>query len=136
MRTYSQLIQLPSFQERFKYLKLQGQVSKETFGAERYLNQAFYHSSEWRKIRDEVITRDLGCDLGCPDYDIFGVIIIHHMNPITLVDLEEHNDLVLDPEFLICTSDDTHKAIHYGIHNYTPRLPVTRKPFDTCPWRH
>lgn len=135
MRTYSELITLPTFEERFLYLKLSGSVGRETFGAERYLNQAFYRSKEWRKIRNDVFVRDLGCDLACEGYEILGSYEIHHMNPISVVDLERNIYLVMDPEYLITTSPDTHKKITYGVDNFAPRLSMERHKYDTCPWR-
>lgn len=135
IRTYSELIQLPTFTERFDYLKLDGQVGVETFGYDRYLNQRFYHSSEWRSIRDYVITRDLGCDLGVEGYEIYGKIYIHHMNPITQKDIVHSNADLLDPEFLICTTHNTHNAIHYGDASLLITEPVERRPNDTCPWK-
>lgn len=136
IRRYSELKNFTTFNERFKYLKLDGVVGEETFGVERYLNQMFYHSDEWKSIRNAVIVRDIGCDLGIEGLDIVKGIIVHHMNPITIRDIEEMNDFVIDPEFLICTSKDTHNAIHYGdeklflITNQT----TDREPNDTCPW--
>lgn len=135
IRTYSELIQLPTFTERFDYLKLDGQVGVETFGYDRYLNQRFYHSSEWRSIRDYVITRDLGCDLGMEGYEIYGKIYIHHMNPITQKDIVHSNADLLNPEFLICTTHNTHNAIHYGDASLLITEPVERRPNDTCPWK-
>lgn len=136
IRTYSELILLPTIKERFEYLKIGGQVGAETFGFERYLNQVLYRSSEWRHLRDEVIIRDNGCDLADPDYEIHGRIIIHHMNPITKEDIVRRSDLVLNPDNLICTSFDTHNAIHYGDYSLIPHLPEGRAPNDMCPWRN
>lgn len=140
MRTYSELITLPTFEERFEYLSIGGRVGESTFGFDRYLNQAFYRSKEWRRIRDIVIVRDsLGgdypLDLSDPDHPIYGTVIIHHMNPIRPEDLEDNTELVLNPEFLIATSDLTHKAIHYGDFDLLPKPYVERTPWDTCPWR-
>lgn len=135
IRTYSEVIRIPDFYERYRYLRLVGRVGEETFGWHRYLNQALYKTKRWRQIRDKVIVRDEGCDLAHPDYEIGGRIIIHHLNPITIEDLENESDLVYDPEFLICVSDFTHKAIHYGDENLLPSLPVRRCAGDTCPWR-
>ena len=134
-RSYSQMIILPTFQERFEYLKLDGIVGEDTFGYDRYLNQNFYHSPEWKRIRDQVIVRDNGCDLGIDGYYIRGKIYIHHMNPISARDLLFHSDLALDPEYLICVSKDTHNAIHYGDASKLQREPIIRKPNDTCPWK-
>lgn len=138
MRTYSELISLPTFEERYYYLKLFGKVGEETFGYDRWLNQEFYRWPEWRKLRKEVIARDGGCDLASKDREIpDGVlIIIHHMNPITVDDIKRRNPRVLDPENLITTIDSTHKAIHYGDESLLMlSKPVERVPFDTCPWR-
>lgn len=135
IRTYSELIQIPTFEDRYAYLRLGGMVGEETFGIERHLNQSFYRSPEWRKVRREVIVRDSGCDLGMPGFQIYEHIIIHHMTPITLEDLEEGSDLILDPNNLICVSDRTHNAIHFGDKSLLPQLPIERRPGDTCPWR-
>lgn len=135
IRRYSELITLPSFKERFEYLKLDGVVGKATFAAERYLNQAFYHSEEWRTIRNDIIVRDEGRDLGLEGFEIYGNVYIHHINPITIDDVRLMNDCVLDPENLICTSYDTHAAIHYGDFSKVKALPEERKPNDMIPWR-
>ena len=135
-RRYSELRTLKTFEERFEYLKLQGAVGLDTFGFDRYLNQAFYLSKEWKRVRDEVIIRDNGCDLGLPGYEIFGKINIHHINPICKEDILDRNPDLLDPEFLICVSYDTHNAIHYGTDLYLPPAPVVRTRNDTCPWKH
>lgn len=136
MRTYSELIKLPTFEERFEYLKLDGKVGEDTFGFDRYFNQAMYHSPEWKEIRRMVLIRDEGCDLAIPDREIYGKIIVHHMNPIRLEDIEEHNLDIFDPEFLITTSKATHDAIHYGDTSLLIESePVTRTINDTCPWR-
>ena len=135
IRTYSELIQLPTFLERFEYLKLSGQVGQETFGFDRYLNQSFYHSSEWRPIRDYVIARDLGCDLGVEGYEIHGRIYIHHMNPITAEDVKRATEFLTNPEYMICTTHNTHNAIHYGDASLLITEPVERTPYDTCPWK-
>lgn len=135
-RTYSELIEIPTFEERYKYLKLSGVIGEETFGFDRYLNQIFYHSSEWKKIRNEVILRDNGCDLAFEGYDIFGKVLIHHMNPITLKDIAQRNLDILNPEYLICVSLDTHNAIHYGDDSkIITVVPTIRTANDTCPWR-
>lgn len=141
MRTYAELIKLETFEERFNYLKLDGRVGDDTFGFDRYLNQRFYTSKEWKRIRDEVIIRDRGCDLGLYDFDfgeyeIMGQIYIHHMNPITPKDLIEMNDLVINPDYLICCSKNTHNAIHYGESALLNNKPIVRMPNDTCPWRN
>lgn len=137
LRTYSELISLPTFEERYKYLKLSGTVGMDTFGFDRYLNQYFYRTKEWRDIRNFVIIRDNGMDLGVDGYNIGDRIIIHHMNPITIEDIKKHNDNLLNPEFLICVSNRTHQAIHYGDGAFTNFINlVERKPNDTCPWRN
>lgn len=136
IRTYSELIKLQTFEERFRYLKLGGRVGEDTFGHDRYLNQLFYTSDEWRRIRREVIVRDNGCDLGMWDREIHGLIVIHHMNPITAEDIVNRSEYLLNPEYLISTIDITHKAIHYGDENLLFTAPIERRPNDTCPWRH
>ena len=136
IKTYSELITIPTFEERFEYLKLDGQVGVEIFGFNRYLNQAFYKSDEWLSIRDYVITRDNGCDLGMEGYEIYGRIIIHHINPITKDDIIQRSRILLDPENLITTIKRTHDAIHYGDSNLLMRAPIERRKNDTCPWRH
>lgn len=135
IRTYSELIKLPTFEERFQYLKLDGDVGVETFGFDRYLNQAFYSSDEWKSIRNQVIIRDNGCDLGIEGREIYKRIIIHHMNPITKEDLLYRTEYLLNPEYMICTMKNTHDAIHYGDENLLFKDPIERKPNDTCPWR-
>lgn len=134
-RCYSELIQLPSFEERYRYLRILGSVGTETFGFDRYLNQRFYHSAEWRSIRDYIIARDNGRDLGIEGREIFGKIYIHHMNPILIKDLILVRDILIDPEYLICTSHETHNAIHYGSEELLSRDPLIRRPNDTCPWK-
>ena len=136
IRTYSELIILPTFKERYEYLRLGGRVGEDTFGFDRYLNQAFYKSEEWRSIRDHVITRDNGCDLGMEGHEIFGKILIHHMNPIRKEDIINRSDILLNPEYLICTIKNTHDAIHYGDESLLVIAPVERRKNDTCPWRH
>ena len=135
IRTYSELITLPTFIERYRYLKLSGRVGEDTFGFDRYLNQVFYQSKEWRSIRDYVITRDNGCDLGMVGHEIYGRILIHHMNPITADDILKRSDLLLNPEYLICTIKNTHDAIHYSDESLLITDPIERKQNDTCPWR-
>lgn len=136
MRTYSELMKLKTFEERFEYLKLDGKVGEDTFGFDRYFNQVMYHSPEWKEIRRKVLVRDEGCDLAIPDREVYGKAIVHHMNPISLKDLEEHNPDIFDPEFLITTSKQTHDAIHYGDEGLIMESkPVERKLNDTCPWR-
>lgn len=135
IKCYSELILLPTFQARYQYLRLNGVVGKETFGFDRYMNQFFYRSPEWRRVRDFVITRDEGCDLGVPGRDIFGRIIIHHMNPIRPEDIRARSEILLNPEYLITTIHDTHLAIHYGDEHLLLQEPVERRPNDTCPWK-
>lgn len=135
IRTYSELIQFKTFLDRYRYLKLSGTVGEETFGMDRYLNQQFYRSKEWRKIRDEIILRDGACDLGIPDREIPSRIIIHHMNPITKYDIINKTDFLLNPEYLICTIKTTHSAIHYGDETLLFPDLVERSPNDTCPWK-
>lgn len=136
IRTYSELIQLPTFEERFEYLRLNGKVGEETFGFDRYLNQKFYQRDpEWLAIRDKIIIRDQGCDLACPDREIKTRILIHHMNPITTEDIIRRSDFLLNPEYLICTLKSTHDAIHYGDGSKLITVPVERRKNDTCPWR-
>lgn len=135
IRTYSELAELASFDERFRYLQLKGQVGSDTFGFDRYLNQALYRSREWKDIRNHVILRDNGCDLGVEGFELHSNIIIHHMNPITVEDIVNRNSQILNPEFLICVSHKTHNAIHYGDSNSIIKEPIQRTPNDTCPWR-
>ena len=135
IRTYSELIKLPTFEERFQYLKLDGDVGVETFGFDRYLNQAFYSSDEWKSIRNQVIIRDNGCDLGIEGREIYKRIIIHHMNPITKEDLLYRTEYLLNPEYMICTMKNTHDAIHYGDESLLFSVPKERASNDTCPWR-
>ena len=136
IRRYSELIRIPTFEERFEYLRLDGQVGADTFGSDRYLNQILYKSPEWKKIRDEIIIRDQCCDLAMPGYDIYGPVLIHHLNPITKEDILSRTDLLLNPEYLVCTIQSTHNAIHYGDVNLLITNPIERKPNDTCPWKH
>lgn len=136
IRTYSELIELSSFKERFEYLQLNGKVAEETFGYDRYLNQVFYNSYEWKQIRRDVILRDNGLDLGCDDKIIGGRIYVHHMNPILLKDIETRSADILNPEFLISCSFDTHNAIHYGDITLLPDYEIVeRRPNDTIPWK-
>ena len=135
IRTYSELIALPTFKERYEYLRLNGRVGEETFGYDRYMNQTFYKSREWLDIRDEVIIRDNGCDLGVEGYEIHGRILIHHMNPITIDDILQRSDFLLNPEYLISTIKRTHDAIHYGDENLLIDVPIERTKNDTCPWK-
>lgn len=136
IRTYSELSQLKTFRERYEYLRLNGKVGEETFGFDRHLNQIFYKSNEWKAIRDFVIVRDNGCDLGVDGYEIHGKILIHHMNPILAEDILKRSDFLLNPDYLITTVLSTHNAIHYGDDSLLITLPVERTRNDTCPWRH
>ena len=135
IRSYSEMLQYPSFMERFRYLMLNGQVGDMTFGGRRYLNQAFYSSPEWKRTRRRVIIRDNGCDLGVEGYEIHGPIYVHHLNPITMDDIEERSPKLFDMDNLICVSYLTHEAITYGSEDILPKDPVVRRPNDTCPWR-
>lgn len=135
IRRYSELIRFPTFLERFNYLRLNGNVGSSTFGEARYMNQIFYHSGRWKKVRDQIIIRDNALDLGVEGRDIRNKVLIHHLNPITMRDLEEEHPSLYDPENLICVTPETHQAIHYGDeHLLIPDL-VERKPGDTCLWR-
>lgn len=136
IRSYTELSELKTFKERFDYLRLDGEVGKETFGFDRIFNQKFYKSIEWRSVRDHVILRDLGCDLGISGHEIYGQrIIIHHMNPIALEDIERKTSILLNPEYLITTIHSTHNAIHYGDDSLLDQFPIERTMNDTCPWR-
>ena len=136
IRTYSELSKFKTFRERYEYLKLDGTVGEETFGFDRYINQMFYKSEEWKRIRNYVITRDNGCDLGIQDRKILdGVILVHHMNPITKEDIINKNEILLDPEYLITTIKSTHDAIHYGDESLLAEDLVIRSKNDTCPWK-
>lgn len=136
IRTYSELSKLKTFRERYEYLKLDGTVGEETFGFDRYINQMFYKSEEWKRIRNYVITRDNGCDLGIQDRKIIdSVILVHHMNPITKEDIINKNEILLDPEYLITTIKPTHDAIHYGDESLLAEDLVIRSKNDTCPWK-
>jgi hypothetical protein len=134
IRTYSELRRLESFEERFRYLELKGVLGVRTFGWDRWFNQRFYRSSEWKHARDEVIIRDNGCDLGIPGYEIHHGLMVHHMNPLSLNDLKHGEDWVIDPRYLITTSLQTHNAIHYGDETLLPRGPIERKQGDTTLW--
>lgn len=137
IRSYTELSQLKTFDERFTYLQLNGRVGRDTFGFDRIFNQRFYRSQEWKSLRDFVIVRDNGCDLGVEGHEIYGSrIIIHHMNPISLEDIEKSSSFLLDPEYLITTIHRTHNAIHYGDESLLIRDPIERVRNDTCPWRH
>ena len=135
LRCYTDLIQLQTFKERYEYLRLGGLVGQDTFGFDRYLNQKFYHSHEWKRIRDKVIIRDEGRDLAMPGYELQSGIYIHHMNPIKPEDLSNVPDDILNPEYLICVSKRTHDAIHFGDSSLLPKLPTERTPNDMCPWK-
>lgn len=134
IRTYSELSKFETFEERYAYLRLGGEVGASTFGFDRWVNQWFYRTTEWRRARDIVIVRDEGCDLGVPGHEIHGRLLVHHMNPITPEDLERGLAWVLDPEFLVCTAHRTHNAIHYGDDSLLPKPPVERRPGDTTLW--
>lgn len=135
IRTYSELLKLKTFQERFRYLQLGGFVGEETFGFDRYINQKFYMSPEWKSVRNEIIVRDNGCDLGVEGYEIHSRLYIHHMNPIAVNDIVDQTEFLMNPEYLICVSFNTHNAIHYGDESLLITEPVERKPNDTCPWK-
>lgn len=135
IRCYKELSRIDNYEERFRYLKLVGQVGESTFGFDRYLNQIVYSSKRWKQVRNAVIIRDEGRDMGVEGYDIQGRIVIHHMNPISIEDAEKDRDFIYDPEFLICVSPITHNAIHYGDESLLPKGPVDRFPNDMCPWR-
>lgn len=134
-RTYSEVIMLPTFVERYRYLKIGGRVGSETFGYDRYLNQILYRTAEWKRFRNEIILRDNGCDLACEGYEIVGKILIHHINPITVEDVLQRDPKVFDPENVISTILNTHNAIHYGDESLLITEPIERKPNDTCPWK-
>ena len=136
MKTYSELVTLKTFNERYEYLKLNGSVGVETFGFDRYLNQSFYKSKEWESVKREVIIRDNGCDLGVSGYEIYGKILVHHINPITQNDIILRSDILLNPEYLITTTLSTHNAIHFGDESKLPYTSITeRQKNDTCPWK-
>jgi hypothetical protein len=134
-RSYSELRRFDSFEERFEYLRLDGQIGEATFGFDRWINQQFYNSVQWKHVRNDVVVRDMGCDLGVPGYEVAYGLLVHHMNPITVEDIEHGTDWLLDPEYLICTSKRTHNAIHYpGQDQLLPRPTVARSPGDTKLW--
>lgn len=135
LRCYSELIKLPTLKERFEYLRLNGEVGEELFGYSRYLNQEFYHGDMWNDVREQVILRDRGLDLGVPGWKITGNIYVHHMNPITLEQLKNRDPSLLDPEYLISCSYNTHQAITWGSDDLLPQPIVVRRPGDTCPWK-
>lgn len=136
IKTYSEVIRLPTFIQRYRYLKLNGIVGDETFGYDRYLNQVLYQSQEWRKFRREIIVRDNGSDLACDGYEISGKIIIHHIEPITLRDIELRSAQIFNPDNVIAVSMNTHNAIHYGDESILITDPIVRSPNDTCPWKN
>ena len=136
IRTYSELITIPTFEERFEYLQLKGSVGKDTFGYDRHLNQVLYRSPEWKRLRNQIIIRDCGCDLACEGYDIHSKVLIHHLNPITVEDVLARSRKVFDPDNLVCVSHNTHNAIHYGDVDLLVTGPIIRTKNDTCPWRH
>ena len=135
VRTYEELITFPTFKERYEYLRLNCSVGIDTFGADRYLNQMFYRSKEWKTVRDIVLLRDNGCDLGVEGYDIFDKATIHHMNPLSVDDIKHSSKFLMDPRYLITVSFNTHQAIHYGTATNLITLPPERRPNDTCPWK-
>lgn len=135
IRTYSELMTIDKFEDRFKYLKMGGKIGEATFGYERYLNQIFYRCDEWKAVRREIIIRDDGCDLGHPDYSIKGIIIVHHLNPITIEDILNRDPKLFDPENLISAAKLTHNAVHFGDESLLPKPLVERFKWDTCPWR-
>ena len=136
IKTYTELMSLKTYEERFEYLRLNGSVGQSTFGFDRYLNQKLYKSAEWRSVRDLVISRDGTCDMGMEDYDIFGTIHVHHMNPINTEDIELSTDYLFNPEYLISVSPETHNAIHYGVQDYVNKNKIVeRMPNDHCPWK-
>lgn len=134
IRTYSELRHLTTFEERFDYLVLSGAVGKETFGFDRYINQGFYGSREWANIRHYIISRDNGCDLGIPGYEVHADILVHHMNPITVDEIKHGDEKIIDPEYLITTTKRTHNAIHYGNRAFSPKVMLQRTPNDTKLW--
>lgn len=136
IKTYSELVTIPTYEDRFRYLQLKGAVGKDTFGYDRYLNQILYNSLEWKRLRNQIIIRDNGRDLGCEGYEIYGRVLVHHLNPITVEDVVSRNPIVFDPENLICVAHNTHNAIHYGDESLLILAPVERTKNDTCPWRH
>ena len=135
IRTYSELITIPTFIERFRYLKIGGTIGEDTFGYDRYLNQILYRSDEWKRFRRDIIVRDNGCDLACDNYEIIGNILVHHINPITVEDVLRRDPKIFDPENVISTSLNTHNAIHYGDESLLITEPIIRTKNDTCPWR-
>lgn len=135
IKTYSEMVRLPTFLERYRYLKIGGQVGYETFGYDRYLNQILYRSSEWKRFRRDIIIRDNGCDLACDGYEIIGKVLIHHIDPITVRDIELRDPKIFDPENVVSVTLNTHNAIHYGDESLLITEPLVRTPNDTCPWK-
>lgn len=135
IKSYLELITLPTFSERYEYLKIGGRIGEETFGFDRYLNQVLYRSSEWKRFRRDIILRDNACDLGCDGYEIYGKLLVHHINPITIEDVINRNPCVFDPNNAISTSMNTHNAIHYGDIDLLISEPIERSKYDTCPWK-
>ena len=135
IRTYLELITMPTFEERYRYLKLSGKVGEDTFGFKRWLNQELYHSAEWKKFRDRIILRDSGRDLAIEGHEIYKGVIIHHLNPITYEDVLNQNPCIFDPNNVICTKLSTHNAIHYGNEVFLEMIPAGRSRNDTCPWK-
>lgn len=135
IKCYSEVVRLPTYLERYQYLRINGRVGEETFGYDRYLNQLLYRTPEWKRFRRDMILRDNGCDLACEDYEIAGNILLHHINPITPEDILRRDPKIFDPENVICTSLGTHNAIHYGDESLLCLAPIERRPYDTCPWR-
>ncbi len=135
IKSYSELIKIPTFIERYRYLKIGGQVGEETFGYDRYLNQILYRSSEWKRFRRDIIIRDNGCDLACDGYEIIGKVLIHHIDPITVRDIELRDPKIFDPENVVSVTLNTHNAIHYGDESLLITEPLVRTPNDTCPWK-
>lgn len=135
IKTYSELIILPTFIERFNYLKIGGQVGEQTFGYDRYLNQILYRTTEWKRFRRDIVVRDMGCDLACDDREIVGKVIVHHLNPLLIDDVVNLSPKIFDPENVVCCSLDTHNAIHYGDTSLLMKEPVMRTKNDTCPWK-
>lgn len=135
IKSYSELIEIPNYFDRFEYLKIGGHVGESTFGSNRYLNQALYRSYEWKKFRRDMIIRDNGCDMADPDHEIGGIILLHHINPITVDDVVHNRSKVFDPDNVVCVSHKTHEAIHYGDDSLLPKGLIIRRPNDTIPWR-
>ena len=135
IKTYSEMVRLPTFLERYRYLKIGGQVGYETFGYDRYLNQILYRSPEWKRFRRDIIIRDNGCDLACDGYEIIGKVLIHHIDPITVRDIELRDQKIFDPENVVSVTLNTHNAIHYGDESLLITEPLVRTPNDTCPWK-